>query len=147
MDIKLGIAAVVVVAAGAYLFTRDGTVKHPPGPVSATKPVPHKVATPAPAQPVTFATQAAPSFKAVTPPAGPSADLLHVTSISLGKPRLALINGRQVSEGESFTVPGADHKSEFTFLVQRITDGEVELSDGTQSITAALSLPQRKPLR
>jgi hypothetical protein len=68
-----------------------------------------------------------------------SAALIHVTAISLGDPRMAIINGRLVGEGEQITLhpPAA---SAVSLRVRKISDGEVELSDATQAITARLEL-------
>jgi hypothetical protein len=57
---------------------------------------------------------------------------LHLTAISLGKPRLAIINGQQLGEGD--LVKSAAGK----LRISKISDGEIELSDGTQTITAYL---------
>jgi hypothetical protein len=69
-----------------------------------------------------------------------SADLIHVTAISLGHPRLAIINGKFVSEGESVTVHPPDSSVAVTLRVTRIADGNIELSDGTQVIKARLEV-------
>jgi hypothetical protein len=69
------------------------------------------------------------------------ADLLHVTAISLGHPRLAIINGQQVAEGEWITVHTPIASVALSLKVLRIGDGRIDLSDGTQEITARLELP------
>jgi hypothetical protein len=69
------------------------------------------------------------------------ADLLHVTAISLGHPRLAIINGHQVAEGELITVHTPTAFVELTLKVLTIGDGRIDLTDGTQIITARLELP------
>jgi hypothetical protein len=69
-----------------------------------------------------------------------SADLIHVSAISLGHPRLAIINGKLVGEGEQIMVtPSASIR--VTLRVVRIADGNIELSDGTQVIRALLETP------
>jgi hypothetical protein len=69
------------------------------------------------------------------------ADLLHVTAISLGHPRMAIINGQQVAEGERITVHTPTASVALSLKVLRIGDGRIDLSDGTQEITARLELP------
>jgi hypothetical protein len=69
------------------------------------------------------------------------ADLIHVTAISLGHPRLAIINGQQVAEGELITVHTPNAFVALTLKVLTIGDGRIDLTDGTQVITARLELP------
>lgn len=75
------------------------------------------------------------------------ADLLHVTAISLGHPRLAIINGQQVAEGDRVTVYTPTASLALTLKVLRIGDGRIDLSDGTQVITARLEMPGPPPSR
>ena len=84
--------------------------------------------------------------------AGPSALILtnqiQVSAISLGEPRLAIVNGKQVTEGESITVTTPDQLTTVRLRIVRIADGRIDLSDGTQVITARLETsrgPIRKP--
>jgi hypothetical protein len=70
------------------------------------------------------------------------ADLLHVTAISLGHPRMAIINGQQVAEGELVTVHTPTAFVALTLKVLTIGDGRIDLTDGTQVITARLELPR-----
>lgn len=70
-----------------------------------------------------------------------SADLIHVTAISLGHPRLATINGRTVAEGEYVTVHTPTANVAVSLRVLKITDGRIELSNGPQLITARLEIP------
>lgn len=71
-----------------------------------------------------------------------SADLLHVTAISLGHPRMAIINGHQVTEGDQLTVHTPAASVAITLRVLKILDGRIDLSDGTQVITARLEMPR-----
>jgi hypothetical protein len=76
------------------------------------------------------------------------ASQIHVTAISLGEPRLAIVNGKQVVEGESVTVSIPGRLTPARVRVVKIADGRVDLSDGTQAITARLETfrdPIRKP--
>lgn len=69
-----------------------------------------------------------------------SADLIHVSAISLGHPRLAIINGQLVGEGEQIVLHTPTASISVSLRVQKISDGNIELSDGTQVITARLEL-------
>jgi hypothetical protein len=55
-----------------------------------------------------------------------TADMLHISSISLGKVRLAVVNGEQLKEGDSLKVktPGGDA----TVFVTQIKDGIVRFN-------------------
>jgi hypothetical protein len=66
-----------------------------------------------------------------------SPDMVHVTAISLGQTRLAIINGKQLAEGNELALPAA------RLRIVKISDGHVELSNGTQVIKA--SLEKSKP--
>jgi hypothetical protein len=70
-----------------------------------------------------------------------SEDMLRVSAISLGKPRLAVINGTQVAEGDFIAVHSTVAPSVVVSLrVLRIRDGLIELTDGTQHIQAHLAV-------
>jgi hypothetical protein len=76
------------------------------------------------------------------------ADLFHVTAISLGHPRLAILNGQQVTEGDQITVHTPAASVAITLRVVKILDGRIDLSDGTQIISVRLeisSASHRKP--
>jgi hypothetical protein len=68
-----------------------------------------------------------------------NADLIQVTSIALGHPRLAVINGKQVTEGEAIAVHTPTRSVTISLRVLEISDHQVKLSDGTQVVTAHLS--------
>jgi hypothetical protein len=77
-----------------------------------------------------------------------SANLIHVSAISLGNPRMAIINGRLVGEGERITLHPAGAPAAVSLRLRKISDGEIELSDGAQVIKARLELaPASKPKR
>ena len=65
-----------------------------------------------------------------------SPKLLRVTAIALGHPRLAIINGEEVVEGQYVTVdvPGMT----IQLRVVEIRDGRIELANGSQIVTARL---------
>jgi hypothetical protein len=67
-----------------------------------------------------------------------SADQIHVTAISLGHPRVAIINGQLVTEGESITLHTPTPNVVVSLRLTRISDGTIELSDGTQAIRVRL---------
>ena len=75
-----------------------------------------------------------------------SADLIHVSAISLGHPRLAIINGQLLAEGERITLHTPSASITVALQVTRISDVEIELSDGIQTIKARLELlPSHRP--
>lgn len=65
------------------------------------------------------------------------ANLFQVTEVTLGSPRTATINGKRLSEGESFSVQTPSGLT--SVRVSRIDNGLVELTDGTQTIEANVS--------
>jgi len=73
-----------------------------------------------------------------------STNLVQVTSIALGHPRLAVINGKQVAEGDTITVHTPARSVAITLRVLEISDRQVKLSDGTQLVTAHLIKPEKK---
>ena len=69
-------------------------------------------------------------------------ELLRVTAISLGHPRLAVINGTEVAEGDFLTVQSPTARSVSVQLrVLKIGDGRIDLTDGTQVIRTHLAIP------
>jgi hypothetical protein len=94
--------------------------------------------------------QKEPVAKAVTIPDTSvlAANQIQVSAISLGEPRLAIVNGKQLSEGESITISVPGQSAPVTLRVVKIADGRIDLSDGTQVITVRLEAPRgpnRKP--
>jgi hypothetical protein len=85
----------------------------------------------------------------VTPPAPVvvqvDSDVIRVSAIALGHPRLAVINGRAVGEGDTITVHTPVHSVAMTLRVVRIADGRVDLTDGTQTIHARLGVATPTP--
>jgi hypothetical protein len=72
-------------------------------------------------------------------------DMLRVSAISLGQPRLAVINGAQVAEGDFIAVHSPVARSVVVNLrVLHIGDGRIELTDGTQRIQAHLAVARLK---
>lgn len=69
---------------------------------------------------------------------------ISVSAISLGHPRLAVINGQQVGEGDFVVVHAPTVRFEIKLRVLQISDGQIDLSDGSQTITARLSVPVKK---
>ena len=64
--------------------------------------------------------------------------LIHVTAIALGHPRLAVINGQTVAEGDYVKVRSSNPAVIASLRVAKIGDGRIDLSDGTQTITTQL---------
>ena len=72
-------------------------------------------------------------------------ELLRVTAISLGHPRLAVINGTAVAEGDSIIVHSPEARSVTVKLrVLKIGDGRIDLTDGVQVIRTHLTIPALK---
>ena len=67
-----------------------------------------------------------------------SLDLIHVTAISLGHPRLAVINGQQVTEGDRITLHTPSASVAVSLRIVKIADGSIDLSDGSHVITVRL---------
>jgi hypothetical protein len=70
-----------------------------------------------------------------------NSDQIQVTAIALGHPRLAVINGKQVAEGDTVTVHTPTRSLALTLKVLEISDRAVKLSDGTQVMTVHLAAP------
>ena len=82
------------------------------------------------------------SLHAITTPAPIVVQIsADVSAIALGHPRLAVINGRSVAEGDSITVHTPSRAVAVTLRVVKIADGRIDLTDGTQVITTRLSVP------
>jgi hypothetical protein len=67
-------------------------------------------------------------------PLGP--DTFRISAVSLSPPRMAIVNGRQVSEGETF--PVQTDRGIINVTVKRIGDGTVSLMVGGQVIEAPI---------
>jgi hypothetical protein len=75
------------------------------------------------------------------------ASQIHVSAISLGQPHIAIVNGKQVTEGESITI-SSPRAAPVSLQVVKIADGRIDLSDGIQVITVRLETsraPNRTP--
>jgi hypothetical protein len=70
-----------------------------------------------------------------------TAAMIHVTAISLGHPRLALINGQQVTEGDHVTLHLSKPVAVVKLHVLKIADGQVDFGDETQVISARVEVP------
>jgi hypothetical protein len=73
-------------------------------------------------------------------------EMLRVSAIALGHPRLAVINGRSLAEGDELVLHAPTRNVAVTLRVTRIADGYVDLSDGSQTITTHLVVPPTKSL-
>ena len=65
-----------------------------------------------------------------------TADMLHVSSIALGRVPLAVVNGTPIAEGGSLEVQTASGNA--TLRVTSIIDGAVRFKSGSQTISANL---------
>ena len=70
-----------------------------------------------------------------------SADMVRVSAIALGHPRLAVINGSTVTEGESVILKAPNSTVALILQVSKIGDGSIELSDGKKRFNAKLTIP------
>jgi len=69
------------------------------------------------------------------------ADMIRVSAIALGHPRLAVINGKTVTEGDSITLQVPNATLALILRVAKIGDGSIDLSDGKQMFSAQLTIP------
>ena len=74
------------------------------------------------------------------------ADLFHVTAISLGSTRLAIVNGKKVTEGDTVVVSTSSGAA--TVRVAKIEDGVVHLVYGRERIDVKVNtgVAQKNPL-
>jgi hypothetical protein len=70
-----------------------------------------------------------------------STDMVQVSAIALGHPRLAVINGKTVAEGDSVTLQAPNAQVALILRVVRIGDGSIDLSDGKKMFSAQLTIP------
>ncbi len=70
-----------------------------------------------------------------------SADMIRVSAIALGHPRLAVINGKTVAEGDSVTLQAPKASVALILRVVKIGDGSIDLSDGKKMFSAQLTIP------
>jgi hypothetical protein len=66
-------------------------------------------------------------------------NLIHVTAIAMGHPRLAVINGQTVAEGGHVKLSSPVVPAAVSLRVVKIGDGTVQLTDGRQKIVAHLA--------
>lgn len=126
------VGALLICGLAVFFATRPSAEPETPAkserliPVSGT-PSPVIVATPPPLWP-----SRATSIE-VTP------DMLKVSAISLGHPRLAVINHQQVAEGDWVTVQTANARVAVKLHIIKILDGRIELNVGNQTITVPIT--------
>ena len=70
-------------------------------------------------------------------------DMLHVTSIALGNPRLTIVNGKRLAEEDWLIVKTPN--GEASVRVISIEDGLVKFKHGGNTIDARLQAPQSPP--
>lgn len=135
--VGLGIAAALIGGAG-FLVTNHTSSWNSELPRASFVPVP-----PPPVRPPQAKSEPMPSPIVVqlTP------ELFRVTAISLGHPRLAVINGQQVGEGDNLVVHTPTANIAVRISVSKIRDGAIELTDGSRKIAVPLRRPDLKALR
>jgi hypothetical protein len=134
-----GRAIFVGIAAGAAILSILG--------VTYTRHQSHKQQREADARsrPITTSNTLSPDSNSQPPPG--LLGQIHVSAISLGEPRLAIINNKQVTEGDNIII-SIPESGAVTLRVMKIADGHVDFSTGTQIITARVETPRgpnRKP--
>jgi hypothetical protein len=72
-----------------------------------------------------------------------SADMVRVSAIALGHPRLAVINGKTVTEGENVVLQSPGSSVALILRVAKIGDGAIEFTDGKQLFSAQLTIVSR----
>lgn len=82
-----------------------------------------------------------------TPEPAVAADAVHVTSIALGHPRLAVINRQEVTEGDWVYVDTGASRVRMRLRVIKIADGRVELTLGKRVVAVPLAEMKVKPAR
>jgi len=70
-----------------------------------------------------------------------STDMVRVSAIALGHPRLAVIIGKTVTEGDSVTLQAPNAPVALVLRVVKIGDGSIDLSDGKKMFSAQLTIP------
>ena len=73
-----------------------------------------------------------------------SPDLIHVTSIALGNPRLAIVNGKRLAEEDWLVLKTA--QGEASVRVMSIMDGMVRFKHGGETIEARLQAMAPSPV-
>jgi hypothetical protein len=68
-------------------------------------------------------------------------DMLHVTSIALGNPRLTIVNGKRLAEGDWLLV--STPVGHARLWLMQIEDGVVRFRHGGQTISAKLQVTQK----
>ncbi len=104
-------------------------------PVSA-----RSISPPAPSSPPALISPPAPIVVKISP------DMIHISAISLGHPRMAIINGKLVGEGEQIIIHPPSASTAVSLRLVKISDGQIQLSDGAQVISVRLEVsPSSKP--
>jgi len=70
-----------------------------------------------------------------------SADMVRVSAISLGHPRLAVINGKTITEGDDVVLQAPGSSIALILRVSKIGDGAIQLSDGKTLYNAQITIP------
>jgi len=70
-----------------------------------------------------------------------SPEMVRVSAIALGHPRLAVINTKTVTEGDYVTLQAPNSGVGLVLRVVKIGDGSIELADGAKVFSAQLTIP------
>ena len=74
-----------------------------------------------------------------------STDMVRVSAISLGHPRVAVINGNPVLEGESVTLQARNASVALILRVVKIGEGSIQFTDGKALYSAQITI--RSPVQ
>jgi len=70
-----------------------------------------------------------------------AAAMVHVTAISLGDPPLAIVNGKRLAQGDAVALHSPRSAVAVKLWVLKIADSQIDLTDGTQVLSAHLEVP------
>lgn len=141
--VGLGLGGLLVCGVSTVLITRHSSIDQvAPARLVPVAPIKSTIL---PAAPVAAASaSAAPK---TTPEPEVAAETIHVTSIALGHPRLAVINRQEVTEGDWVYVDTGSSHLRLRLRVIKIADGQVELTLGRRVIAVPLAQMKLKPAR
>jgi hypothetical protein len=130
------LAGVLLISIAGWIFSRHNFVDRE---AAAVRKLMHATTHSVSASPHSTVTPAAPIIVQI------SSDSLRVSAIALGHPRLAVINGKQVAEGDTVILHVPMRSVAITLRVVKIADGRLDLSDGMHVFTARLTVPSLTP--
>jgi hypothetical protein len=145
--VGIALGSLLLCGASTFLITRYTTVlEESAAPRLVSVSAPPTVTTPTPA-PLRVSLTTSEEISLPTPtPVQFGTHSFRVTAISLGHPRLAVINHQQVQEGDWIEAGPAMARTRVKLHVIKIADGSIELRVGDQVISVGLDQLKLKPL-